>query len=146
MCHISRTISINYIFMLEFKSIFGNRGGVADIYAVTPNAVRLIAKDYRNGLWQVNIWNKPEEHDGMVIHIPVRSESKNWEETDIRDENGLYYSVSITGKIPVCKGEDAELLKILASNRWIVITKDNNGEWRMSGTKEKVIWVISKYP
>lgn len=121
--------------MLEFKSIFGNRGGVSDIYAVTPETVRSLTKDYRNGLWQVNIWLHPKEHDGIVVHIPVRTESKNWEETDIRDENGLYYSVSITGKIPACKGVDAEILKILASNRWLVITRDNNGEWRLSGTK-----------
>lgn len=120
--------------MLEFGFNFGNRGGLASIYAVTPNAVRSLTKNYRSGKWQLTLWNDKEAHDAFLVHIPVRSEEKNWEENDMRDENGVYFSNSITGKIPGCKANEDGILDILLNNRWLVITMDNNREWRLSGS------------
>lgn len=123
--------------MLEFSFNLGNRGGLAHIFAISPQAVRDVRKNYRTGMWQLVTWNNPEEHGGYIVHIPIRSEQKIFKEESIRNQYGCYYSISIGGKIPSCRHQDADIIKLLENNRWLVASKDNNGEWRLSGNYER---------
>lgn len=121
-----------------YKFDYLNRGGLAKIYAFNLKAVRYLKRNYRTKGWYLKLWsNLPV--DAFVIEIPVLAQGFSWNENSVFDEKGKFYEVSINGILPKCSADNEEIIQLLEHDKWLVLSQNNNGELRLSGSDDTLL-------
>lgn len=109
-----------------------NVGGVAEIYAFPPADLLRLRHDYATGADSVELLTREN-----IVAIPVYpGRAFHFSEEKSLDDGGCCWSVSIEGVIPGIDNEHDELVGILERGEWLVLSMDNNGTARLSGTQE----------
>ena len=114
------------------KLQFDNRGGIAYMYALPPECLNRIRRNFGDDDTFSPEFVKSEK----MIKVPCYAGSSHkFVEKKTLGEDGESYSLEISGVVPAHLMARNELKK-LSKGRWLVVFQDKMGEIRMSGTKE----------
>lgn len=119
---------------------FENVGGLAECYAIPVNVFKRIRVDYLRGLRNLELKDR-----SSVIAIPMYADdSFSHKEEKKHAAAGDYWEVDIEGLVPKwCKGVEGQL-EVLDRGEWLVLSRDNNGTVRLSGSVDVPLWFESE--
>ena len=111
---------------------FENVGGLAECYAIPVESFKRIRVDYVRNLRDVEVVDR-----GSIVVIPMYADDTfQHKEVKQRADGGDYWELDVEGVIPkTCKSNDM-LLETLERGRWLLLSRDNNGVVRLSGTPQ----------
>lgn len=115
---------------------FENVGGLAECYAIPVDVFKRIRVDYVRDLRVLEVSARKR-----VIAIPMYADdSFRHHEEKKHGDGGDYWEVDIEGVIPKwCKDVDVQLEE-LERGEWLVLSRDNNGVVRLSGSVHTPLW------
>jgi hypothetical protein len=118
--------------MQQIEFDFENVGGLRHCYAIPVASFQGTEVDIVTNLHQLRELVSPED----VIAIPMYADDTfSFGEEDDEEDGNKVYDVNIDGIIPKA-GLNPLLIEKLSRGEWIVLSEDNNGIIRLSGTKE----------
>ena len=121
--------------MGEMKKIefdFENVGGLCEIYAVPKGCFRKVGHDWAKGTRTAYLRNREQ-----IIAIPMWADDTfQFVENKDESDGGTYYDVLISGIIPKQEATNEHLVEELERGEWVVLSRDNNGIIRLSGSDE----------
>lgn len=121
---------------------YQNRGGINNVYAIPPEAVKYCRLNPRTGKYNLKLWST-RPFDAVVVNIPVIASGYKWDEEHMYDDKGHYYDVSVSGKIPRCDASNRTIISDLERGKWCVLAVDNNGELKFAGDADHPLYFSS---
>lgn len=118
--------------MTEIIFDFENVGGLRECYAIAVSAFRGTRTDLVTNLHQLNNIIRKDD----VIAIPMYADDTfSFSEDDDEKDGNKIWIPHIEGIIPKA-GLNQQTMERLSRGEWIVLSEDNNGIVRLSGTAE----------
>ena len=107
-----------------------NVGGLSDIYLICTDNILRYYRDYLG----VDMTLKSYED---YIVLPYRADDTYvFTEKMTIEEAGPTFEVIIEGVIPTSLEDNDTIIREIISKQWLAVTKDNNGEMKLVGSKE----------
>lgn len=121
---------------------YQNRGGISQLYLISPEAVKSCEVNPLTGFTSLLLWqNRPVEAE--VIEVPVIATGYHFNEELMNDDKGIYYNIAVAGKIPRCDPSNRYIISMMEREPWCMLCKDNNGCWRFAGNQDFPIYFTS---
>lgn len=121
--------------MKALKFDFENIGGCTSLFAIPPESLLRIRRDYVDNLNYIEC----RQYD-RIIEIPIYADGTFvWTEKLSVEDAGDGYAIEIAGIIPKNTLSNASDIEILERGEWYVLCQDNNGEVHFSGDEDALL-------
>lgn len=111
-----------------------NLGGIEKIYAIAPEAIASIDRNYTDNTTTLHLTSTDS-----IIDIYCSMDTLQFTEKQEQTSAGSSYSIEITGITPKQNPIHQEALARLESEYWTILFKDNNGNYRLAGNEEELL-------
>lgn len=107
-----------------------NVAGISDIYLIGIDNIERCNRNYLG----VDLTLK--NYSDYIVLPYLADETYQFTERMTIEEAGQTFEVNIEGVIPTASADNDAIIREIISKQWLAVTKDNNGEMKIIGSKE----------
>lgn len=107
-----------------------NVGGLSDIYLIATDNIERYNRD------SLGVDLTLKNYGDYIVLPYLADETYQFTERMTIEEAGPTFEVNIEGVIPTASADNDAIIREIISKQWIAVTKDNNGDRKLVGSKE----------